>query len=237
MEWPVRRGDDERHPYDPPKRRIENHPFVAYAHAISALNDTGVPHLIGGAVALSHYGRSRPTKDLDIFIRRQDAERAMNILNAVGFTTLETNLPWLRKAQMTEVFIDLILWANGPLDLTLEEVERGRPVVVEKVPMKIFAPEDLLVRKIYVMREGSPDWEDALSILERMGSELRWEMLVRPNLDRRLFIAFLLAADAQLPGVLPPGLLLGQIERLLDPGAGEEPRALPAATQPAPAQV
>jgi nucleotidyltransferase DUF2204 len=235
MEWPIRRGDDERHPYDPPKRRIDKHPFLAYAHAISALDDTGVPHLIGGGVALSHYGRSRPTKDLDIFIRRQDAETVMNILNSVGFTTLETNLPWLRKAQMTNVFIDLILWANGPLDLALEEVERGRVVVVEKVPMRIFAPEDLLVRKIYLMREGSPDWEDALSILGRMGSEIRWDMLERPNLDRRLLMAFLLAADAQLPGVLPPGLLTGHLERLLE--GDVEPRALPATTEPALAQA
>jgi hypothetical protein len=235
MEWPSRRGDDERHPYDPPKRDIDKHPFVAYAHAISALDDTGVPYLVGGGVALSHYGRTRPTKDLDIFIRRQDAETAMNILNSVGFTTLETNLPWLRKAQMTNVFIDLILWANGPLDLTLDEVQRGRPVVVERVPMKIFAPEDLLVRKIYLMRESSPDWEDALSILERTGPNIQWEMLVRPGLDRRLLIAFLLAADAQLPGILPPGLLYGHLEAFLN--VPEEPRALPATTQPALAQA
>ena len=47
-----------------------------YRQVLDILLDSGVPFLVGGAYAFNRYtGINRHTKDLDIFIRRDDFER------------------------------------------------------------------------------------------------------------------------------------------------------------------
>jgi hypothetical protein len=226
----------EGHPNEPEKRALEDHPVHAYARALRALDAAAVPYLVGGGLALAQYGRRRATKDLDIFLSPDAAERAMNALSAAGFTTLDSDATWLRKAQMDDVFIDLILYSMGRIGLTPEEVGRGLHVVVEGVPMRIFAPEDLLLRKAYVLREGGPDWNDAYSIIETRGSDLDWNLLHRNGLDPRIMAAFLLTADAALPGKIPPAVLERYLaavhdvvrDRLLTPDGSPAPGREPA---------
>jgi len=196
-------AEDKRSPYVVARRPLQQHPMYAYGLALRALDAVGIPHLVGGGLALIPYGRCRDTKDLDIFIHRRDAERTMNVLTSAGFTTLETNLAWLRKAQMRGVYIDLILWSAGTLDLSEAEVARGVQAVIEGVPMRVFAPEDLLLRKIYLMRDDETDWSDAFAILERAGPLLDWSLLEREGLDPLLLAGFLIIAAVRLPGAVP----------------------------------
>ena len=194
--------DDNRSPYVVERRPLQKHPMYAYGLALRALDAAGIPHLVGGGLALVSYGRCRDTKDLDIFIHRRDVEPTMNVLTAAGFTTLETNLPWLRKAQMRGVYIDLILWSEQ-MDLTAAEVARGVQTVIQGVPMRVFAPEDLLLRKIYLTRDDDTDWHDAFAVLERAGPSLDWSLLEREGLDPLLLTGFLLIAAVRLEGVVP----------------------------------
>ncbi len=203
----------EKSPYDPEKRPVEDHPIDAYGLALRALEATGIPHLVGGGLSLVQYGGLRDTKDLDIFIHRRDAERAMNVLTSAGFTTLETDLAWLRKAQMRGVYIDLILWSKGPIELSAEEVARGVQIMIDGVPMRIFAPEDLLLRKIYLMRDDGIDWLDAFSILEGVGPSLDWNLLERDGLDPLQLAGFLLVAAARPAGTVPPHVIERQLSR------------------------
>ena len=47
-----------------------------YIDALQKLSDTGIPFLIGGAIAFSHYANvPRETKDIDIFVKPQDCPR------------------------------------------------------------------------------------------------------------------------------------------------------------------
>ncbi len=203
----------EKSPYDPEKRPIEDHPIEAYGLALRALEAAGIPHLVGGGLSLVQYGGPRDTKDLDIFIHRRDAERAMNVLTSAGFTTLETDLAWLRKAQMRGVYIDLILWSKGPIELSAEEVARGVQIMIDGVSMRIFAPEDLLLRKIYLMRDDGIDWLDAFSILDGVGPALDWNLLERDGLDPLQLTGFLLVAAARSGGTVPPLVLERHLSR------------------------
>ncbi len=204
---------ERRSPYDPEKRPIEDHPIVAYGLALRALDAAGIPYLVGGGLALVRYGNCRDTKDLDIFIHCRDAERAMHVLTSAGFTTLDTNFPWLRKAQMRGVYIDLILWSKGPIELSAEEVSRGVEIAIGGVPIRVFAPEDLLVRKIYLMRDDGVDWLDAFSILEGVGSSLDWNLLERDGLDPLHLAGFLLIADVRLAGAVPAPVIERHLSR------------------------
>src|SRR4051812_6174200 len=56
-----------------------------YRHASGILEAAGVPFLLGGAYALAHYtGITRHTKDLDLFLRRADLDRARAALEEAG---------------------------------------------------------------------------------------------------------------------------------------------------------
>lgn len=212
----------------PERLMPDDHPTPAYAIALAALRAAGIPHLVGGGLAVQHYGRRRATKDLDVFIRPGDVERALLALAAAGFTVMDTDQAWLKKAVRPDVLIDLILVSMGSIQLTDQEIARGLQVELEGVPMRIFKAEDMLLRKIYIIRDEGPDWMDAFSILEHVGRQIDWTLLERPELDPRPLAGFLLVADARVPGVVPGQVLARHVkraERVYDPGPQ---RALPA---------
>lgn len=199
--------------HEPEKRMPDEHPNAAYATALAALRAARVPHVVGGGLAIQHYGRRRSTKDLDLFIRPQDVEAALNALTAAGFTTMDTDAVWLRKAVRDDAHIDLVVYSMGSIRLTDDEIERSLSVDLDGVPMRIFRPEDLLVRKIYLIRDEGPDWHDAFSILESEGPKLDWSMVERDELDPRPLAGFLLVADARVPGFIPPHVLARHLRR------------------------
>ena len=199
--------------HEPEKRMPDEHPNAAYATALAALRAARVPHVVGGGLAIQHYGRRRSTKDLDLFIRPQDVEVALNALAAAGFTTMDTDAAWLRKAVRDDAHIDLVVSSMGSIMLTGDEIERSLTVELDGVPMRIFRPEDLLLRKIYLIRDEGPDWHDAFSILESEGAKLNWTMVERDELDPRPLAGFLLVADARSPGLIPPHVLARYLRR------------------------
>src|SRR5688572_19871419 len=80
-----------------------------YEEALWALAESGVPFLVGGAFSLRHYTPvERDTKDLDVFLRKQDVPKALQSLAERGFRT-ELPFPhWLAKAIHEDHFVDLI---------------------------------------------------------------------------------------------------------------------------------
>src|SRR4029077_5175927 len=80
-----------------------------YREALLALNASGVPYLVGGTYALSHYtGITRRTKDLDLFVRRSDLASVLRALAEIGCRT-EIPFPhWLGKAHRSTYLIDVI---------------------------------------------------------------------------------------------------------------------------------
>ena len=58
--------------------------FAFYTRALKALNDAGVPYLVGGAYAYERYtGIARHTKDFDVFVKPNDLDAAFAVLRAV----------------------------------------------------------------------------------------------------------------------------------------------------------
>ena len=80
-----------------------------YRRALTVLADAGVPFLVGGAFAHACYtGIRRSTKDLDLFIRREDYERVAGLMQAEGWRPELTYPHWLAKVYAGSDFIDLI---------------------------------------------------------------------------------------------------------------------------------
>src|SRR5256885_4217040 len=80
-----------------------------YESTLRTLTLARVPFVVGGAFALKHYaGIARDTKDLDVFLRKRDLPRAMEVLSACGYVTEITFPHWLAKAWADDKFVDVI---------------------------------------------------------------------------------------------------------------------------------
>ena len=100
----------------------------ARARAIRVLQRAGVPFLVGGAYAYAHYtGIYRDTKDLDLFVRPADCERALRLLEDAGYRTERTFPHWLAKAFCGDFFIDLIYSSGNGLCRVDEQWLRHAP--------------------------------------------------------------------------------------------------------------
>ncbi len=94
----------------------------ARARAIGLLLDAGVPFVVGGAYAYATYtGIYRDTKDLDLFPRKRDAGRALEVLELDGWRTERTDEVWLYKAFKGEYFVDFIFSSGNGVAVVDDE--------------------------------------------------------------------------------------------------------------------
>src|SRR5215204_4574864 len=129
----------------------EVEPRVAdfYRQALCALNDARVPFLVGGAFAHAcHTGIRRSTKDLDLFIRREDYERVAQLMQQKGWRT-EMRFPhWLAKAYCGHEFIDLIFNSGNGLTPVDDRWFRDNfQADILGVPVLLANAEDCLLSK------------------------------------------------------------------------------------------
>jgi hypothetical protein len=153
----------------------------SYARALEALGDSGVPFLVGGAVAVAAYcGIRRNTKDLDLFVCERDANRTLDVLAKVGFRT-EARFPhWLFKAYAEEHFVDVIFNAgNGEVPVDAEWFEYAVPAVVFGVPVAVCPVEETIWSKGFVMERERFDGADVAHLLLARASTLDWHRLLR----------------------------------------------------------
>ncbi|MGH9280139.1 MAG: nucleotidyltransferase [Acidimicrobiales bacterium] len=147
------------------------------ATTVATLDAAGVAHVFMGGIGAATYGRPRWTHDIDVFVRPEDAGPALRALAEAGFRTEQTYPDWLYKAFRGEVMVDLIFKSMGGVLLDDEMLARSRVEDFEGQPIRMMAPEDLLVIKAIVHDEHMPrHWHDALAIVSRC--DLDWDYVV-----------------------------------------------------------
>jgi hypothetical protein len=151
-----------------------------YRDVLTSLERADVPTLVGGAFAFSHFtGIQRPTKDFDLFVRREHIERALSTLAEAGFRTELTFPHWLGKARSDEFLVDLIFGSGNGVapvdDLWFEHAVQAEAV---GVPVWICPAEELLWSKAFVMERERYDGADVIHIFHTRGPRLDWERLV-----------------------------------------------------------
>jgi hypothetical protein len=154
-----------------------------YLHALDTLDRGGIRYAVAGAYALAYYaGIVRHTKDLDLFMRRQDVPRALNALEAIGCRPEWTHPHWLAKAHSPDgdAFLDLIFRsANGQcavddgwLDHAVEGTVIGRPAM-------LCPAEEIIWSKSFVLARERFDGADIAHLIAARGRELDWDRLLR----------------------------------------------------------
>lgn len=151
-----------------------------YRSSLKVLSGAGIPFVVGGAFALKHYsGLVRTTKDLDIFLRRQDLARALSALETRGFLT-QTPFPhWLAKAHWSDHFVDLIFSsANGLCPVDDAWFSHATPSELFGVPVKLCPIEEVIWTKSFVMERERFDGADVCHLIMAMGERIDWRRLL-----------------------------------------------------------
>jgi predicted nucleotidyltransferase len=155
--------------------------------AIGIIEASEIPYALIGGVAVKSLGRPRVTHDIDLFVKPDDAERVLSVLEARGFTSQKRDPFWLFKAWKGEILVDVIFKSSG--DIYFDEEMRSH---VRRVPyhhnfVNAISPEDFIVIKAAAHQEHNPHhWHDALAVLKQ--GNLDWEYLLRraKNAPRRI---------------------------------------------------
>lgn len=138
---------------------------------------SNVSFAVLGGVASAAYGRPRWTKDIDIFLRAEDADAALTALAHAGFETERTNPSWIFKGFRDGVLVDVIFKVKSDVYFDDEMASRVRIIDFADVEIPVVAPEDIIVTKAIAATEESPwHWHDALAVIA--GTDLDWEYLV-----------------------------------------------------------
>lgn len=151
-----------------------------FQEILTIFEESGIRYAVAGAYALNeHTGICRDTKDLDIFLTAQNAQKALRCLRQRGFECELCDPVWLYKAHRGEYFVDLITgMSNAVLTVQDSWVERAKPAVVEGVPTRVLAAEELLASKLFVTRRERFDGADIAHVIYATRGQLDWERVL-----------------------------------------------------------
>lgn len=151
-----------------------------YREVMSTLNRTGHPYLIGGAFALTCYtGVCRFTKDLDLFVCRDDIEAMLETLSAAGFKTKVQSPLWIAKILRNGESIDLIFNSgNGLSQVDASWFEKAQRIDVLGIPSLVCPPEEFIWSKAFIMERERYDGADVAHVLRAQADTLDWEHLL-----------------------------------------------------------
>ena len=151
-----------------------------YRHALSILKNADVPHLVGGAYAFARYtGIERHTKDFDVFIRKDDFQRASFAFQKAGYETELTFPHWLGKAFKGEDFVDLIFSAgNGVATVDDTWFQHAVKEQVFGVDVELIPAEEMIWSKGLIMERERYDGADVAHVIRATGEKLDWRRLL-----------------------------------------------------------
>src|SRR5690349_16612261 len=95
----------------------------------AALREAGIPFLLGGSLASWARGGPETRHDLDLMIKPEDVDAAVQALQAAGLRPEDPPEEWLVKAWDGGVLVDLIFAPKG-MEMTDEVLARGEVLSV-----------------------------------------------------------------------------------------------------------
>ena len=139
----------------------------------AALRGADVPFLLGGSLASWARGGPETRHDLDLMIKREDLDRAVQALTEAGLRAEDPPEEWLVKAWDGDVLVDLIFWPKG-LEIDDDVIARGEEMAVLSMTMRVMAIEDVMITKLMAISEHHLRYEGLLAIARALREQIDW---------------------------------------------------------------
>jgi hypothetical protein len=199
-------------------------PFADIEHALkraaAALQRADVPFLLGGSLASWARGGPETRHDLDLMIRPQDADRALEALTKAGMRAEVPPEDWLVKAWDGDTLVDLIHNPKGmPMDDSV--IARGEVRSVLGMEMRVMALEDVMVTKLMAISEHALRYERLLEISRALREQIDWNEVRRRTESSPFARAFFVLLEGLeiLPAGAPADVRATRVRVLAPPGS------------------
>ena len=139
-----------------------------------------IDFLVGGGYAFERYlGIGRLVKDLDLFLRADDVQKALEHLRQhLGCDTELTFPHWLGKVRKRGNHVDFIFNAgNGVCSVDDDWFNYAVPSRVLDVPVLLCPVEEMIWSKAFVMERERYDGADVAHLLHACAGSLDWDRL------------------------------------------------------------
>ena len=141
---------------------------------VAILRDAEIPYLVGGSLAAWARGGPEVTNDLDLMVRRADAERALQRLVDAGMRPERPPEEWLLKAWDGDVLVDLI-FETVEGEVTDEVLAAGEEMTVTSVAMNVLRLEDMFALRLQTLNEHYLDYAALLKMARALREQVDWD--------------------------------------------------------------
>jgi hypothetical protein len=151
-----------------------------YAEALRRLSELGLPFLLAGTHAVvAHTGISRPTKDLDVFVKPGDEPRLLNHFAGLGYQIEIEDERWLGKVRRAEHFFDVVFAAAaGTMPVSEEWFQHSSETEVLGVPVRLVGATELVWSKAFIQVRHRYDGADIAHVILRRHDRIDWHRLL-----------------------------------------------------------
>jgi hypothetical protein len=140
----------------------------------AVLREADVPFALGGGLAAWARGGPPTEKDIDLMVREQDADAALEALAAAGMRVERPPEGWLVKAYQDGVLVDLIYRPSGFV-VDDDFLARCDELGVHAVRMPVMRVDDLVVTKLLSLTEHNLDYGPVLEIARALREQVKWD--------------------------------------------------------------
>jgi hypothetical protein len=157
--------------------------------AVAALDAHRVPFMLGGSLAVWARGGPESCNDLDLMVRREDANAALAALEEAGMRGERPPEGWLYKAWDGDVLVDMIFGPKGQ-PIGEDTFERAEQVSVFGLEVLAMSLEDVLVTKLRALHEHYLDYDPLLQAARALRERIDWQRVRSESGDSPYAAAF-----------------------------------------------
>jgi hypothetical protein len=159
----------------------------------AALKEADVPFMLGGSLAVFARGGPESCADLDLIVKPEDAQRALDVLLGIGMRREDPPEDWLLKAWDGEVLVDLIF---APVGLRIDDALFGSAdrMNVLAIHMPVMRLEDVFATKLMSLNDHYLDYASLLKLVRAVREQVEWDEVrdrTRSSPYARAFFALL----------------------------------------------
>jgi Uncharacterised nucleotidyltransferase len=185
------------------KNEVGEELIESLKRAVAALERRGVPYLLGGGLGCWARGGPPSSNDIDLMVRRADAERAQGALAEAGMRPSSPPEQWLLKAWDGEILVDLIFEPSG-MSIDDAVLARGERLSVMAMDIEVMDLDDILITKLMALDEHSADYRDLILITRSLREQIDWARLREETAQSPFAGAFFALADGL--EICPPAM-------------------------------